>query len=165
MTQTAAVTTEISNSKDDSNNMTTHNSRNAGRVYIMVSTHRDLCCFWTCLHYKGLCCTCTWTCLHHRGRSCTLTCLHCRGLPFFWRCLHYRGLSCIWTCLRYRSLCCTWTCSMTTVLFESKRTVVIEHCKSCIFLYLFCACCGKGVNTDKINYVVSRGKVLCENTF
>ena len=34
MTQTAAVTTEISNSKDDSNNMTTHNSRNAGRVYI-----------------------------------------------------------------------------------------------------------------------------------
>ena len=43
MTQTAAVTTEISNSKDDSNNMTTHNSRNAGRVYIMVScAHRDL---------------------------------------------------------------------------------------------------------------------------
>jgi hypothetical protein len=37
VTQTAAVTTEISNSKDDSNNMTTHNSRNAGRVYIMVS--------------------------------------------------------------------------------------------------------------------------------
>ena len=110
VTQTAAVTTEISNSKDDSNNMTTHNSRNAGRVYIMVSTHRDLCCFWACLHYKGLYCTCTWTCLHHRGRSCTLTCLHCRGLPFFWRCLHYRGLSCIWTCLRYRSLCCTWTC-------------------------------------------------------
>ena len=37
VTQTAAVTTEISNSKDDSNNMTTHNSRNAGRLYIMVS--------------------------------------------------------------------------------------------------------------------------------
>ena len=37
VTQTAAVTTEISNSKDDSNNMTIHNSRNAGRVYIMVS--------------------------------------------------------------------------------------------------------------------------------
>ncbi len=39
VTQTAAVTTEISNSKDDSNNMTltTHNSRNAGRIYIMVS--------------------------------------------------------------------------------------------------------------------------------
>ncbi len=37
VTQTAAVMTEISNSKDDSNNMTTHNSRNAGRVYIMVS--------------------------------------------------------------------------------------------------------------------------------
>ncbi len=32
------MTTEISISKDDSNNMTTHNSRNAaGRVYIMVS--------------------------------------------------------------------------------------------------------------------------------
>ncbi len=29
VTQTAAVTTEISNSKDDSNNMTTHNCRNA----------------------------------------------------------------------------------------------------------------------------------------
>jgi hypothetical protein len=29
VTQTAAVTTEISNRKDDSNNMTTHNSRNA----------------------------------------------------------------------------------------------------------------------------------------
>jgi hypothetical protein len=45
MTQTAAVTTEISNSKDDSNNMTTHNSRNAGRVYIMVScaAAEDLC--------------------------------------------------------------------------------------------------------------------------
>ncbi len=37
VTQTAAVTTETSNNKDDSNNMTTHNSRNAGRVYIMVS--------------------------------------------------------------------------------------------------------------------------------
>ncbi len=37
VTQTAAVTTEISNSKDDSDNMNTHNSRNAGRVYIMVS--------------------------------------------------------------------------------------------------------------------------------
>ncbi len=37
VTQIAAVTTEISNSKDDSNNMTTHNSRNAGHVYIMVS--------------------------------------------------------------------------------------------------------------------------------
>jgi hypothetical protein len=32
VTQTAAVTTEISNSKDDSNKMTTHKSRNAGRV-------------------------------------------------------------------------------------------------------------------------------------
>ncbi len=37
MTQTEALTTEISNSKDDSNNMTTHNSRNTGRVYIYVS--------------------------------------------------------------------------------------------------------------------------------
>ncbi len=37
VTQTAAVTKEISNSKDDSNNMTTHNSRNAGIVYIMVA--------------------------------------------------------------------------------------------------------------------------------
>ena len=42
VTQTAAVTTEISNSKDDSNNMTTHNSRNAGRVYIMVSAQRPV---------------------------------------------------------------------------------------------------------------------------
>jgi hypothetical protein len=55
------MTTEISNSKDDSNNMTTHNSRNAGRVYIMVScaapegvfTQRPVYFSWRCLLYRG----------------------------------------------------------------------------------------------------------------
>ncbi len=36
---------------------------------------------WTCLHYRGMCCS--------------------------WRCLQYRGLSCIWTCLQY----CTEECT------------------------------------------------------
>ena len=38
VTQTAAVTTEISNSKDDSNNMTTHNSRNASNSKQQTAT-------------------------------------------------------------------------------------------------------------------------------
>ncbi len=38
VTQTTAVTTEISNSKDDSNNMTTHNSRNASNSKQQTAT-------------------------------------------------------------------------------------------------------------------------------
>ncbi len=87
-----------------------------------------LWCFWTFLHYRGLCSSwrclhlsCIWTCLHNRGvycswrclpqgLSCIWTCLHYRGLCCSWRCLHYSGLSCIWTCLHYRGLCCFWRC-------------------------------------------------------
>ncbi len=43
MTQTAAVTTEISNSKDDSNNMTTHNCRNAVNSKQQTATGAKAC--------------------------------------------------------------------------------------------------------------------------
>jgi hypothetical protein len=35
---------------------------------------------WTCLHYRGLCCT--WTCPRYKGLSCTWTCLVNRSLCF-----------------------------------------------------------------------------------
>ncbi len=61
----------------------------------------DIClwCFWTCLHYRGMCCS--------------------------WRCLHYRGLSCIWTCLHYRGVYCSWRPELHLDVSALQRNVLL----------------------------------------
>ncbi len=113
-----------------------------------------LWCFWTCLHYRGLCCS--WRCLHHRGLSCILACLHYRGMystapgsvyiTGAWAAsgrvctteacaapggVCHRGLSWIWTCLHYRGMCCSWRCLHTGAelhLDVSNPQGPVHHC-------------------------------------
>jgi hypothetical protein len=63
-------------------------------VFVLILS---LCFSWRCLHNRGL--SCIWTCLHYRGMCCSWRFLHHKGLSFIWTCLHYRGLSCPWKCL------------------------------------------------------------------
>ncbi len=66
---------------------------------------RSLCCSWTCLYYRGLCCTTGDEPYLDKKSLCYIwTYQDYRGLP-----IHYRGLCCTWAYLRNRGLSYTWT--------------------------------------------------------
>ncbi len=68
-----------------------------------VYTHWGLCCIWTFLHYRVMCCS--WRCLHTLGPELQLDASALQSYVLHLEVSAHWGLSCIWTCLIHKDQC------------------------------------------------------------